>query len=82
MYDISGKATGYRLNDRGVGIQVPVGVRIFTYVQTSSGVTQPPIERVPGVKRPGREADHSTSASAEVRKIWIYTTTPPNAFMA
>jgi hypothetical protein len=36
----------------------------------------------PGVKQPGREADHSPPASAEVKKIWIYTSTPPYAFMA
>jgi hypothetical protein len=29
----------------------------------------------PGVKRQGREADHSLSTSADVRKTWIYTTT-------
>jgi hypothetical protein len=28
------------------------------------------------------EADHSPPASAEVKKIWIYTSTPPYAFMA
>jgi hypothetical protein len=36
--------------------------------------TQPPIQWVsgafsPGVKRPGREADHSPPASAEVKKM-------------
>jgi hypothetical protein len=31
----------------------------------------------PGVKRPGREADHSPSTSAEVKKKWIHTSTPP-----
>jgi hypothetical protein len=36
----------------------------------------------PGVKRQGREADHSPPASAEVKKMWIYTSTPPYAFMA
>jgi hypothetical protein len=36
----------------------------------------------PGVKRPGREADHSPPTSAEVKKMWIYTSTPPYAFMA
>jgi hypothetical protein len=36
----------------------------------------------PGVKWQGREADHSLPASAEVKKIWIYTLTPPYAFMA
>jgi hypothetical protein len=34
----------------------------------------------PGVKR--READHSSPASAEVKKKWIYTSTPPYTFMA
>jgi hypothetical protein len=59
-----GVATGYGLDDRGVGVRVPVGTRS------------------PGVKRLGREADHSPSASAEVKKMWIYTSTPPYAFMA
>jgi hypothetical protein len=50
------------------------------------GFTQVPIQCVPralsqGVRRPGREADHSPPASAEVKKMWIYTTTPPYAFM-
>jgi hypothetical protein len=35
-----------------------------------------------GVKRPGREADHSPPASAEVKKTWVYTFTPPYVFMA
>jgi hypothetical protein len=37
----------------------------------------------PGVKRPGREADHSPQVSAEVKKMWIYTSsshTPPCRF--
>jgi hypothetical protein len=51
------------------------------------GSTQPPIQWVPvalspGLKRSGREADHSPPTSAEVKKIWIYTSTPPYAFMA
>jgi hypothetical protein len=29
----------------------------------------------PKVKRPGREADHSPPTSAEVKKMWIYTST-------
>jgi hypothetical protein len=36
----------------------------------------------PGVKQEGREPDHSRPASAEVRKMWIYTSTPPYAVMA
>jgi hypothetical protein len=35
-----------------------------------------------GVKRPGREADHSLPTSAEVMKMRIYTSTLPYAFMA
>jgi hypothetical protein len=51
------------------------------------GHTQPPIQLVsgapsPGVKRQEREADHSLLASAEVKKVGIYTSTPPYAFMA
>jgi hypothetical protein len=47
------------------------------------GYTQPPIQWVhvalsPEVKRPGREADHSPPSSAEVKKMWIYTS--PYAF--
>jgi hypothetical protein len=64
---------------------------ISTLFSTSSrppsGATQPPIQWVPGalslgVKRLGREADHSLPASAEVKKMWIYTSTPPYSFMA
>jgi hypothetical protein len=31
---------------------------------------------------PGREAYHSPPTRAEVKKMWIYTSTPPYAFMA
>jgi hypothetical protein len=34
----------------------------------------------PGVERQRRETDHSPPASAEVKKMWIYTTTPPYVF--
>jgi hypothetical protein len=36
----------------------------------------------PGVKRSGREADNSPPTSAEVKKMWIYISTPQYAFMA
>jgi hypothetical protein len=44
--------------------------------------TQPPLQWVPGalspgVKRPGLEVDNSPPTSAEVKKMWIYTSTPP-----
>jgi hypothetical protein len=34
-----------------------------------------------GGKRLGREADYSPPASAEVKIMWIYTSTPTYAFM-
>jgi hypothetical protein len=51
------------------------------------GPTQPRIQWASGtlspeVKRPGREADHSPPTNAEVKKMWIYTSTRPYAFMA
>jgi hypothetical protein len=60
-----GIATGYGLDDLGVGVRDPVGP------------TQPPIQWVPravstGVKRQGRETDHSAPTNAEVKKMWIY----------
>jgi hypothetical protein len=86
---VVGIATGYGLSDRGVEVRVPVGSRIFTspIVQTGSGVhptscTMGNGGSFPGVKRPGLEADHSPPASAEVKKMWIYTSTPPYVFMA
>jgi hypothetical protein len=35
----------------------------------------------PGVKQAGREADHSPP-KFEVKKMWIYISTTPYAFMA
>jgi hypothetical protein len=65
----------------------PAGGKNFHF-STSSRLAlrsnQPPIEKVPGAltpgeKRRGRETDHSLPSSAEVKKIWIYTSTPPYA---
>jgi hypothetical protein len=56
-------------------------------VQTGSGVhptsyTIGTRGSFPEVKWPGREADHSPPTSGEVKKMWIYTSTPPYTFMA
>jgi hypothetical protein len=55
--------------------------------RTALGTTQPPIEWVPGVlslgvKRPGREADHSPPPSAEVKNACSYISIPPYVLMA
>jgi hypothetical protein len=68
---------------RGVKFRVPVGSRICsTSFRPALGCTQPPIQWVPRtlstrVKRLGRAADHSPPTSAEVKKMWISTSTPP-----
>jgi hypothetical protein len=85
-----GIATGYGLDD--------LGEREFEYrqgkkfsllhiVQTGSGVHPTSYKMgtggsFPEVKRQRREADHSPPTSAEVKKMWIYTSTPLYAFMA
>jgi hypothetical protein len=50
------------------------------------GPTQRPIEWVPGalsqeIKQLELKADHSPPISAEVKETWIYTSTPPFAFI-
>jgi hypothetical protein len=87
-----GIATGYGLDDQGVGVRVSVGARIFTSPCLSDRLWGPPSllsigyrgggAVSPGVKRPGREADYSPPTSVEVKKTWIYTSAPPYAFMA
>jgi hypothetical protein len=86
---VVGIATGYGLDDRGVGVPSSGKVKNFLFSKLSRpalGSTQPPIQWVPGtlspgVKRQGREGDHSLPANAEVKKMRIYTSTPPYAFM-
>jgi hypothetical protein len=83
-------ATDYWLDDPGVRVLVPVGSRIFSSpccLTPALGSTQPSIQWVPGalspvVKQPARESDHSPRTSADIKKMWIYTSTPPYAFTA
>jgi hypothetical protein len=63
--------------------------KIFLLYSSSSPVlrlTQLPIQWVqgdlsPGIKRPGREADHSLRTGVEVKNTWIYTPIPAYVVM-
>jgi hypothetical protein len=59
----------------------------FEYAKGSSrlGLTQPLIQLLPrahspGVKRPGCKSDYSLLTITEVKKTWLYTSTPPYTF--
>jgi hypothetical protein len=58
---VVGTATGYGVDDRGVGVRVPVGSRIFSPHRPDRLWAPPSLlsNGYPGVKRQGREADHS-----------------------
>jgi hypothetical protein len=81
-----GLALGYGLDDREFESRQGAGnFPLHHRVQTGSGTHQtsyPMSTRgsFPGVKRPGREVDHSPS-SAEVKNVWSYTSTPQYTFM-
>jgi hypothetical protein len=85
-----GIATSYGLDERGVGVRVPVVSRIVSSPRRPGRLCGPPtllsngyLGLFPrGVKRQGRKADHSPPVSVEVKKTWIYTSTPPYVFMA
>jgi hypothetical protein len=80
-----GIPTSYGLDGRGGRSSSPGGIKNFLFSTSSRpglGSTQPPIQWARGVNPPGREADHSPPANAEDKKTWIYTSTPPYAFMA
>jgi hypothetical protein len=74
---VVGISTGYGLDDWGIGVRVRVWSRIFSSSRRRDrvwGVS-------PGVKRQGRETAYSPPTSAEVKKMRIYTSTPPYVFM-
>jgi hypothetical protein len=81
-------ATAYGLDDRAVGVRVPVGSEfsLLHVVQSGSGAHRTSYAMgtggfFPGGKAEEGEADHSPAASAKVKKMRIYTSTPPYAFM-
>jgi hypothetical protein len=80
---LSGKALSYGLNDWGFDSRQGLGIFLLTTASRQAlGPTQPPTQLVSGavslgVKRPGREADHSSPSSVEVKNMWSCTSSPP-----
>jgi hypothetical protein len=72
-----GIATGYCLDNLG-GQECSV----LHVVQTCSGVHPASYPVGTWLERRRREADHSPTTGAEVKKTWIDTVTPPYVFMA
>jgi hypothetical protein len=70
-----GIALGYGLDDRGSGVRFPAGAgNISLHHRVQKGSDAHPASypvgnkgSFPGVKRPGREADHLPPSSAEVK---------------
>jgi hypothetical protein len=79
---VVGIATSYGLDGCG---SIPGGSKKFFFtsialrpalVPTQTHILWVPGALSPGVKRPGREVDHSPPTSAKVKKMWIYTSSP------
>jgi hypothetical protein len=68
--------TGWTIGVPGFDSRRGLGIFLFiTASRTALGLTQPPIQWVPGalslgVRRPGHEANHSPPSSAEVKE-WV-----------
>jgi hypothetical protein len=85
-----GIATGYRLDDQGVGVRVPIASRILTCSYCPDRFLGPPNLLSIGyqefflwrIKWQKCAADHSPPTSAVVTKMRIYTSTPPYVFLA
>jgi hypothetical protein len=69
--------------DRGFESRQGLGIFLFTTAsKLALGPTQPPTQWVPaalylGVKRLGRESNHSHPSSTEVKNAWSYTSISP-----
>jgi hypothetical protein len=77
---------GWTIGVLGFDSRRGLGIFLFTASRTALSPTQPHIQRVPGalslgVKRPGREADHPSPSSAEVKEcmeLYLHSpNTPP-----
>jgi len=79
------QCSDYGLVNRRVLARFPEGARDLSFsqnAQTGPWPTHPPVQTVPGVKRPGCYAGHSPPFGSDDENWWNYTSTPPYAFMA
>jgi hypothetical protein len=74
--------TGIRA--RPTGVRIKVRARHFSVlqnVQAVSGAHPGSFQQISGffsqIKQPGREVNHSSPSSADVKHMWSYTATPP-----
>jgi hypothetical protein len=83
---LSSEASKYNCNsdwldDRGIGVRDPVGARIFSSTRRRDRFWGPLSDGCRGFFT--RDVKLTTlPTNAEVRNTWIYTSTPPYAFMA
>jgi hypothetical protein len=83
------KATGYQLNDRAVGVRVPIDQELSLLHNFQTGSEAHVASYAMGTgdsfsdgKEPCREAHYSPQTSADIKKKWIYVSTSPHVFMA
>jgi hypothetical protein len=80
-------ATGWTVGVLAFDYRRGPGIFLFTTVSRMAlGPIQPSIQWIPGtlslgIKRPGRESDHSPPFSAAFKNAWRYTSTPQYVFM-
>jgi hypothetical protein len=68
---------GEMRNTRKILVDKPEEMNRLGGLATQPLIHWVPGASTPGVKQPGREADHSPPSSAEVKNAWSYTSTPP-----
>jgi hypothetical protein len=80
-----GIATGYRMDDRMIGVRFSAGAGNFSLRHRVEIVSRAHPASYPvgtggsfsGGKAAGREADHSLPSSAGIKNAWSYTSTSP-----
>jgi hypothetical protein len=67
LFNVVGIATSYGLDDRGIGVGVPLKSRMFTSPYWTDLLWGSPKLLINGHRRKGREVDHSSPTSVKVK---------------